>query len=307
MPPAGREVGRSGAGASERRALTKSDSPCSLRAQPEEIHDMSSILAHNQRPAATWGSGGAAYDRISETIADAIEHTVVRLDPKPGERVLDVATGTGWTARRVAARGGSVVGVDIGAELIAAATKLAKAADVQVEFRVGDAERLDFPDGSFDAVVSTFGVMFVQDPAAAAKELARVCRRGGRLALATWPPEGTLDGLFRVMKPYMAPPAGSPPPSPFAWGDRARVRELLGGAFDLRFETGTTTLRLPAGRDVWELFSTGYGPTRSLATSLPLERRDALLREFVAYHDRFRTDLGVAMPREYLVTIGVRK
>jgi len=109
------------------------------------------------------------------------------------------------------------------------------------------------------------------------------------------------------MKPYMPEPHSPPPPSPFEWGSRKNVRQLLGSAFDLRFETGTTVLREPSGLAVWELFVAGYGPTKSLAANLDPERRESLKRDFIAYHDSFKTELGVAMPRDYLVTIGIRK
>jgi len=82
---------------------------------------------------------------------------------------------------------------------------------------------------------------------------------------------------------------------------------LLGDAFDLRFETGTTTLRMPDGRSVWELFVEGYGPTKALAASCDAQRRESLRRDFIAFHERHRSDLGIAMPRDYLVTIGSRK
>ncbi|MGH8709890.1 MAG: class I SAM-dependent methyltransferase [Burkholderiales bacterium] len=265
------------------------------------------IQAHNIKAAATWGAGGLNYDRISQTIADAIEHCVIRLAPKPGERILDVATGTGWAARRLAARGASVTGIDLGADLIEAAKACAAEARLTIDFQVGDAETLSFEDHSFDAVISTFGVMFVSKPEAAAAELARVCKKGGRIGLMTWPADGTIAGLFKVMKPYMTAPATPPPPSPFEWGSRERVQQLLGAAFDLHFETGTTVLREPSGLAVWELFVKGYGPTKVLAAALDPERREGLKRDFIAYHDGFRSELGVAMPRDYLVTIGTRK
>jgi len=257
---------------------------------------------HSEKAAAIWGSGGRDYDAISETIADAIEHVVLRLAPRPGERFLDVATGTGWAARRVAARRASVVGIDIGAGVIAAAKALAP----EVQFEIGDAESLPLADWSFDGVVSTFGVMFASRPEDAAREIARVCRQGGRLGLATWQPGDTIEGVFTMMRPYMTPPA-DPPPSPFAWGRRERVRELLGEAFDLKFETGVTTLRRPSGKAVWDLFVAGYGPTKSLAASLDAERRRQLQADFAAFHDAHRNEIGVAMPREYLVTIGIRR
>jgi len=265
------------------------------------------IQPHNIKAAATWNAGGEHYDRISHTIADSIEHCVVRLAPRPDERVLDVATGTGWTARRVAARGPAVTGIDLGADLIEAAKSAAAEARLIIDFRVGDAEKLAFEDQSFDALISTCGVMFVRDPQAAAAELARVCRKGGRVGLTTWPADGTIARLFKVMKPYMPEPPSPAPSSPFDWGNRERVRQLLSSAFDLRFETGTTVLREPSGLAVWELFVAGYGPTKSLAANLEPERRESLKRDFIAYHDGFKTELGVAMPRDYLVTIGIRK
>jgi SAM-dependent methyltransferase len=264
------------------------------------------IQQHNLRAAAVWNSGGANYDRISRTIADAIDHCVARLDPQPQERIIDLATGTGWTARRVASCGAQVTGVDIGADLIEAAKERAHAEHLAIDFELADAEALPFENKTFDAVISTFGVMFVSKPEAAAVELSRLCKPGGRIALATWPPDGTIAGLFKVMKPYMAVPA-SPPPSPFEWGNRDRLQALLGSSFDLRFETGCTVLREKSGEAVWELFVTGYGPTKSLAATLEPDRLQQLKNDFIAYHDQYRTDLGMAMPRDYLVTLGIRK
>jgi SAM-dependent methyltransferase len=264
---------------------------------------MTAIRPHNEKSGETWGSGGAAYDGVSETIADALDHVVTRIAPQPAEKCLDVATGTGWTARRLKACGASVTGIDIGQGVIEAAKRIAP----DIDFQVGDAEELAFPDGSFDVVTSTFGVMFVARPEDAARELARVCRKGGRLGICTWPPGDTLEGLFKVMRPYMTRPPASPPPSPFEWGKPDRVHELLGDAFDLKFETGVTTLRMPSGKAVWDLFVEGYGPTKTVAAACDTERRQEFERDFIAYHDQFANTLGVAMPREYLVTIGLRR
>lgn len=265
------------------------------------------IQTHNQRPAAVWSSGGADYDRVSRGIADSIEHCVTRLDPQPGERILDLATGTGWTSRQVALRGAKVIGVDIAADLIAAAQATAKAKGLDIEYQVGDAESLAFDDGEFDAVVSTCGIMFASRPEAAAAELARVTRQGGRIALTTWLSDSNLFKMFQVMKPYMAPPAGTPPPSPFEWGRTERIRELLGKDFDLKFEKGVSYYREPAPEAAWNTFSTGYGPTKMLATSLEEPRRSELKRDFIAFHAGFPTELGVCVPREYWLTVGVRK
>lgn len=265
------------------------------------------IRPHNLKAAATWNAGGKDYERLSRSVADALDHCVERLAPQSGERVLDVATGTGLTARRVAARGAAVTGVDLGEDLVAAARAAAHEAGLEIEFRVGDAERLPFEDESFDAVVSTFGVMFVRDPEAAAAELARVCRPGGRLGLTTWAPDGSIAELFKLMRPYLPAPPAPPPPSPFEWGRPERVRELLGASFELRFETGTTVFRQPSGDAAWELFVAGYGPTKTLAASLDDARREQLRQDFIAYHERFRNGAGISMPREYLLVIGSRK
>jgi ubiquinone/menaquinone biosynthesis C-methylase UbiE len=152
------------------------------------------------------GSGGANYDAISKGIADSIEHCVLRLNPRPGERILDLATGTGWTSRVVARRGAIVTGVDIAEDLIAAARERAAAEVLPIDYRVGDAEALPFEDASFDAVISTVGIMFATRPEAAAKELARVCRPGGRIAITTWLQDGNVFKMFQVMKRYMPPP-----------------------------------------------------------------------------------------------------
>ena len=125
---------------------------------------MANVLSHNERAAATWGSGGRDYDRISEGVSDALAHLVNRIDPQPGERFLDVATGTGWTARLLSSYGAAVTGIDIGAGVIEAAKALA----TEIDFRVADAEALPLEDASFDAVTSSFGVMFVAQPEIAA-------------------------------------------------------------------------------------------------------------------------------------------
>ena len=268
---------------------------------------MSPIQPHNDSPAAVWSSGGADYDQISRGIANSIEHCVLRLDPKPGERILDLATGTGWTSRAVARRGATVTGADIAADLIAAARERAKAEGLSIDYRTGDAERLPFADGEFDAVVSTCGIMFASRPEAAAAEVARVVRKGGRVAITTWLPDSNVFKMFMVMKLYMPAPPNPVPPSPFEWGRAERVRELLGGTCDLRFERGTSFYREPSGEAAWNTFSTGYGPTKALAGSLDAARRAELRRDFIAFHDGFPNELGICVPREYLLSVGVRR
>ena len=226
------------------------------------------VRPHNAAPSATWSCAGHAYDEISRGIADAIEHCINRLAPEQNARILDVATGTGWTARRLADRGFAVTASDFAPEVVDAGKALAEMRGLDIAFEQADAESLPYPDASFDAVISTFGVMFVQRPEDAASELARVCRPGGCLALATWTPDGNVSEMFKVMKVFMPNPAGAPPPSPFEWGKPERIGELLGDHFDLTFEKGTSYYREPHGLAAWQTFSTGYGPLRALASKL---------------------------------------
>jgi SAM-dependent methyltransferase len=200
-----------------------------------------------------------------------------------------------------------VIGVDIAADLIASASARANDEALNIEYQIGDAENLPFDDGEFDAVISTCGIMFASRPEAAAAELGRVCRRGGRIALTTWLSDSNLFKMFQVMRPYMPPPPSPPPPSPFEWGKTDRIRELLSLNFDLKFEKGISNYREPSGEAAWLTFSTGYGPTKALAASLDDSRRAELRRDFIAFHDSFATELGICVPREYWVTFGVRK
>ena len=266
------------------------------------IQPQDAIQPHNERAAAVWSSGGRDYEEIIRGVYDGIDATIAALAPRPGERILDVATGTGIAARACARRGAQVCGIDIAAGLLDAARALSDG--LPIDYRLGDAEALPYPDASFDAVVSTFGVMFVGRPEAAAGELARVCRPGGRLALATWTPDGAIAAMFGVMRPYMAAP---PAVSPFDWGRAERLRELLGDAFDLTLRTETSHFVETGGEAAWNTFVTGYGPTRMLAASLDEERRAALKRDFVAFHERYREGRGIHVPRSFVLTLGTRR
>lgn len=264
------------------------------------------VQPHNERAASVWSSGGKRYDEISRGISDSIEHAVTRLNPRRGERVLDLSTGTGWTSRLVARRGATVTGVDIAGDLLAAARAKAVEEGLKVDYRLGDAENLPFETGSFDAVISTCGIMFAARQEAAAAELVRVVRKGGRIALTTWLSDGTLFKMFEVMKRYMAPPPTPAPRSPFEWGKTERITELLGSAFQLRFEKGISYYREPSAEAAWETFSTGYGPTRTLANSLDSEKREAFRKDFIAFHAAHPSELGICVRREYWLTYGVR-
>jgi SAM-dependent methyltransferase len=257
-----------------------------------------------QRHAVVWGSG--PYQGVTETITDIHEAVIKRLDPQPGQRLLDVACGTGAAAELAATTRAEVVGVDIAPALIEQAKERAAERGLDIDYRVGDAEALDFEDGSFDLVTSTCGVMFAPDHEAVAHELARVTKPGGRIGLVNWTPESGLAKLFGVMRPFQpTPPAGVG--NPFEWGREDHVRDLLGQNFGLEFVTGDSVLEADSGETVWELFSNEYGPTKTLADSLDDERREELHRAFVDLHEASRTNGGIEFSRTYLLTLGTRK
>jgi len=255
-----------------------------------------------QRQSVMWGNG--PYERVTETIADIHELVVSRLAPEDGDRWLDLACGTGAVSVRAAAAGADVTGVDLAPVLIETAKRQADELGVAIDYRVGDCERLELEDAAFDVVSSTCGIMFAPDHEATARELARVTRPGGRLGLVNWTPEGGLGEMFRMMAPFQP---GPPPSSPFDWGREERVRELLGETFELTIERHVSTFRIASGEEYWEMFSSSYGPTKTLAESLG-ERREELHRAWVDFfEERYRAGDEIAHDREYLLVLGTRR
>jgi ubiquinone/menaquinone biosynthesis C-methylase UbiE len=255
-----------------------------------------------ERQSKMWGTG--PYQRITETITDIHDVVLERLGPEAGDRWLDLATGTGAVAERAAAAGADVTGLDLAPALIETAKERAGQLGLEIDYMVGDVERLPFDDASFDKVSSSCGIMFAPDHEASARELGRVTRPRGRIALANWTPTGGLAKMFKVMAPYQPAP---PPSSPFDWGDEARVHELLGEAFELELEERVSTLRTPSAEAYWELFSTSYGPTKTLADSLG-DRRENLHRDWVEFFEKnYKTNGEIAHTREYLLILGTRR
>ena len=204
------------------------------------------FAAIKQRQQATWASGD--YHMIGTQILLSSELLIEALDVHAGERVLDVATGSGNAALAAARRGCSVVGLDYVPALLERARMRAVAEGVTADFIEGDAEALPFDDGSFDVVTSVFGAMFAPDQEQTASELARVCRPGGRIGSVAHTPDGFIGNLFKINARHVPPPAGLR--SPIQWGTEERLRELFGDRIDeIRVAEAAHHLPLPvAGR-----------------------------------------------------------
>lgn len=256
------------------------------------------------KQAIVWGSG--PYERIAETLAPMHDALVSRLASGRNQRWLDIATGTGGVAIRAATSGAHVTGLDLAPTLIETAKRLAAERKLEIDFDVGDAERLPYQDAAFEVVSSAVGVVFVPDHGAAARELTRVCCPGGQLGITAWLPEGGVGDFFRIMLPFQAPQSATAS-SPFDWGRREYVSELLGGAFDLAFEEFDCPYIPESGEAAWQELSSAYGPTKALAESLPPQSRAELRRAVVAFYERLRDDGGVFHPRGYLLATGRRR
>lgn len=267
---------------------------------------MSTLMDLKRAHRTTWAAGD--YATVAEHI-DAVppRDLLDRLDLRPGQDVLDVAAGTGNLALRAAAAGARVIGLDLTPELFDAARRRAADQGVAVEWVEGDAEQLPFADGTFDHVLSVFGVQFAPRHEVAAAEMARVCRPGGHVGLVNWTPGGLIGELWTILSGYLpAPPAyASPPPR---WGDESHVRELFAGTgVELEFAVGNNPWRF-ASAEAWVTFlETAYGPTLKARERLLAEGRWSACREEVLAMSERRneaTDGTLLLQAEYLVGVG---
>jgi ubiquinone/menaquinone biosynthesis C-methylase UbiE len=264
--------------------------------------DYAAITARQQH---VWASGdyaavGARIQLISETLADAA-------DLQAGARVLDVAGGSGNTALAAARCGADVTSLDYVPALMARAAERARAEGLPIELVEGDAQALPFPDASFDAVVSCVGVMFAPDQRAAAREMLRVTRPGGTIALASWTPQGFIGGLLRTVGAHVPPPPGLTPPT--MWGDEEHVRDLFGdGVASMRATVRRFTFRYRSPEDFTEFFRVNYGPTLDAFSGLDPAGREALAADIGALVRRFAGDGDgpVAIPADYLEVVATR-
>lgn len=264
------------------------------------------LAAVKTRQQATWSSGD--YAVIGTTLQIVGENLCEALDLHAGTEVLDVAAGNGNASLAAARRWCKVTSTDYVPSLLDSGRTRAEAEGHHILFKRADAEHLPFADASFDAVLSTFGVMFTPNQAQAAGELLRVCRPGGRIGLANWTPEGFVGQMFRLVGRYLPPPAGVS--SPMSWGTRAWLDTQFGpGATDIRTQSRNFVFRYRSPAHFIEVFRTCYGPVHKLYATLDAERQADFTRELAALleqHNR-ASDGTLVVPGEYLEVVIERK
>jgi SAM-dependent methyltransferase len=258
-----------------------------------------------ERVRATWTAGD--FGRIAQGYEHGAAEFVARLELTPGERVLDVASGTGNLALPAARGGARVTALDISPNLLGQLAARAALEGLRIAIDEGNCEALPYPDGSFDTVMSIFGAMFAARPDRAAAELVRVCRPGGRIAMANWTPTSFIGDMLKATVGFVPPPAGVP--SPLLWGDEATVRERLGALVSPRFTHRTMTFEYPLGpAEVVDHFRTWYGPTKRAFDALDTAAADELRRRLVAlWSENNRASDGTTrVESEYLEVVAVR-
>jgi ubiquinone/menaquinone biosynthesis C-methylase UbiE len=247
-----------------------------------------------QRQQSTWASGdyamiGTRLQIVGESLAEAAD---IRAD----ERVLDVAAGNGNVTLAAARRFAQVTSTDYVSALLDKARERARADGLEARFQVADAENLPFENGSFDVVLSTFGVMFTPDHRRAAGEMLRVLRDGGRIGMANWTPDGFIGRLFKVIGAHVPPPAGLQ--SPALWGTESHIVELFGPqAAQIRCERRHYNFRYRSAAHWLQVFRDFYGPTLKAFAALDEAGKQAMEGDIIALLEQ----MNIAGPASLIV------
>lgn len=265
------------------------------------------LTAVKGRQQAAWSSGdyaviGTTLQIVGEDLCESLA-----LDVRAGQRVLDVAAGNGNASLAAARRWCDVVSTDYVPALLERARERAAAERLAIEFREADAEALPFADATFDVVMSTFGVMFTPNQERAAAEMIRVCKRGGKIGLANWTPEGFIGRLFKTIGKHVPPPAGVK--SPALWGTQARIAELFGrDAGSIATTPRSFVFRYRSPEHWLEVFRTYYGPVLKAFASLAPAAQADLERDLLALVGEANRaiDGTMVVPSEYLQIVVVR-
>ena len=258
--------------------------------------------AIKQKQQATWASGdfavvGTTLQIVGESLAEAAD---IRAD----ERVLDVAAGNGNATLAAARRFARVTSTDYVPALLDRGRERARAEGLAVRFQEGDVEELPFPDGSFDAVLSTFGAMFAPDQARTAREMMRVLRPGGRLGMANWTPDGFIGRLFMVIGSHVSPPAGLK--SPALWGSEAHLAELFGASTaHIHGERQSFNFRYRSAAHWVQVFRDYYGPTHKAFAALDAVGQQTLERDLHALLNELNVagSASLVVPAAYLEVV----
>ena len=261
-----------------------------------------------QQARATWAAGD--FDAVVPFIWEAGGAAAEASGCGPGDRVLDIAAGSGNAAIQAAMRGADVVASDLTPELFEPGRRRAAEHGVELEWVEADAEELPFEDASFDAAISTFGIMFAPQQSVAAGELARVVKPGGRIAICSWRPAGFVGEMFATIAGFMSPP---PPPEgpPVRWGIEEGVHALLDGAFDISCEERTLYERYDGDVDeMTDFFMDKFGPMVMARRALePQGRWNEFLTAYRELTHRWNEgEAGkAALPASYLLVSGTRR
>jgi ubiquinone/menaquinone biosynthesis C-methylase UbiE len=264
--------------------------------------DLSALKIRQQ---AAWSSGN--YAVVGTTLQIVGEQLCETLDLRPGSRVLDVAAGNGMVTLAAARRWCDVTSTDYVPALLEQGRARAAAEGLPVDFMEADAEQLPFENGSFDVIVSTFGVMFTPNQPQAASELLRVCRSGGKIGLANWTPDGFIGQVFKTLGKYLPPPSGAK--SPALWGTRARLDELFGNQASIKAEPRMFNFRYRSPDHFLDVFKTFYGPVLKAFAALDTPTRENLRNDLHALIVRMNKSGNATMvvPSEYLEVVITRR
>ncbi len=264
------------------------------------------LNAVKQRQQAAWSSGD--YAVVGTTLQIVGEELCEALNLRPGSTVLDVAAGNGNVTLAAARRWCDVTSTDYVPALLERGRDRAKAERLDVTFREADAEALPFADNIFDVVVSTFGVMFTANQDQAARELARVCKSGGKIGLANWTPDGFIGQVFKTIGKHVAPPAGAK--SPALWGTRSRLDEMFRlQAANIIAEPRMFTFRYKSADHMLDIFRTFYGPMLKAFGALDAKGQTALADDLLKLMGEFNRaqDGSLTIRSEYLEVIVTKK
>jgi len=244
----------------------------------------------------------ATYERLAALLEPTEEELVVKLAPQPGDRWLDIVTGTGRVALRAARAGADVTAIDSTQPIAEKVRRDAEDEGLAITTDVGNVEYLPYDDASYDVLASNFGLVFAPDHANVAAELARVARPGARLGFTAWRPNPKLGELYRRFtdEPIEGREA-------YEWGREDHVEDMLGEDFELDFDDGTLWLDASSGEEFWDMFSTTSTPVAALLRRLDEQQAEEFHRGFVALYEQYRDGDSIRAPRRYLLVLGRRR